>query len=306
MAFFKLFPTQQYDFNRDGVLQNVIDIYRSVRPEGYKVDNTTVYKLETVQNGERPDRMSERLYGTTDYYWTFFVINEFLHDGLGVWPMSQEDLQEYMAIEFEGYALNTKTFVPLDRNTDNAITGYPNSLSGRFVLGETITGSISGAQGTLVKKDLDMGQLVIQNVTNGTAGINPITGNNDSSIIGGGFLGDPDQASNSTELLIGGTTNDSVSSHRSWKYRMAPHHYYSLSESNTDSYGNTLYDGIDPKNRPIQISENIPGTESMNNVDYITNQAYIEGLNFDRSQIKIISPKYIEQFVEEFERLINA
>lgn len=304
MAFFKLFPTQQYDFNRDGVLQNVIDIYRSVRPEGYKVDNTTVYKLETVQNGERPDRMSERLYGTTDYYWTFFVINEFLHDGLGVWPMSQEDLQEYMATEFNGYAVSTAPSIT--RNTDNAITDFTNSLAGRFTLGETITGSISGAQGKLVKKDLDMGILVIQDVTNGTAGTNPINGNSDSSIIGGGFLGDPELASNSTEFLIGQTSGDSVSSKRSWKYRMAPHHYYSLSESNTDSYGNTLYDGIDPKNRPIQISENIPGTESMNNVGFITNQAYLEDLNFQRSQIKIIAPNYIEQFIEEFERLINA
>ena len=306
MAFFKLFPTQQYDFNRDGILQNVIDIYRSVRPEGYLVDNPSAYRKQTIQNGERPDRMSERLYGTTDYYWTFFVINEFLHDGLAVWPMSQEDLQQYFTNGFEGYAVNTKTSVPLDRNSDNAVTGFPNSLSGRFTLGETITGSISGAQGTLVKKDLDLGQLVIQNVTNGTAGVNPISGNSDSSIIGGGFLGNPDIVSNSTELLIGATSGDSVSTHRSWKYRIAPHHYYQTDLSNTDSFGNVLFGGVETKDRPIQTAENIIGGESMGNVSYISNQAYLEDLNFQRSQIRVINPTMIEKFVEEFERLINV
>ena len=113
MAFFKLFPTQQYDFNRDGVLQNVIDIYRSVRPEGYKVDNTTVYKLETVQNGERPDRMSERLYGTTDYYWTFFVINEFLN--LGCYPRFTQCFTMYP------FCCKWKTFIIYCRNLTKVI-----------------------------------------------------------------------------------------------------------------------------------------------------------------------------------------
>ena len=43
MAFFKQFPTQSYDFNMDGVLQNVVDIYRSVRVEGSSMDNAAIY-----------------------------------------------------------------------------------------------------------------------------------------------------------------------------------------------------------------------------------------------------------------------
>ena len=87
---------------------------------------------------------------------------------------------------------------------------------------------------------------------------------------------------------------------------MAPHHYYSKSLSNTDSFGNVLYNGIESSDRPITVAENVPGGESMNNVSYITNQAYLEQLNFDRAQIRTINSKYIEQFVEDFEELINA
>ena len=278
MSFFKLFPTQSYDFNRDGILQNVIDIYRSVRAEGTFIDNGAAYKLEDIRNGERPDIMSQRIYGTTDYYWTFFVINEFLHDGLAVWPMSQEDLQEYYANEFNGYAINT--LPSITRNSDLGITDYKDSIANRFTIGETVVGSISGARGTLTKKDLDLNQLVIQDVTLGS---------------GGGFIGDP---SNATENIIGETSGDFVATYRSWKYRVAPHHYYSLTQGK--------FNGVDGEDRPISVAENIPGAEGMGNTGYITNQSYLENLNFKRSKIRIINPKYIEQFVEDFEELINV
>ena len=39
MSFFKLFPKVGYDLNRSGILQNVVNIYRSVRPLQEFVDN---------------------------------------------------------------------------------------------------------------------------------------------------------------------------------------------------------------------------------------------------------------------------
>ena len=74
MAFFKQFPKVEYDFNRTGVKQNMVDIYRHVKPLDSFLDNTSAYKFYEVINGERPDIVSQRLYGTSDFYWTFFVI----------------------------------------------------------------------------------------------------------------------------------------------------------------------------------------------------------------------------------------
>ena len=76
--------------------------------------------------------------------------------------------------------------------------------------------------------------------------------------------------------------------------------------TSTTEFGNVLYNGTESSQRPITAAENIPGGESMNNVAYITNQAHLEQLNFDRSTIRTISSQYIEQFVEDFEELINA
>ena len=94
MAFFRQFPKVAYDFNRQGVINNMVDIYRSVRPLQNFVDNTSAYTYYEIRNGERPDIVSRNLYGNQNFYWTLFIINDFLHDGLQAWPMSQESCPE--------------------------------------------------------------------------------------------------------------------------------------------------------------------------------------------------------------------
>lgn len=206
MAFFKQFPKVQYDFNRRGITQNMVDLFRSVRALPTFLDQYSAYRYFNVENGERPDVVSERLYGTTDYYWTFFVINEHLHDGYRAWPLSQEDMYDYLTKNYNGYVITTNPSIT--RTGDNLITEFRDSLSGRFRIGETITGSISGASGKLTRKNVDMNQLIVQDVT------------------GGAFIGDPTLVNNDTELVIGGTSGDSVSTYRVFKYADAPYYYY--------------------------------------------------------------------------------
>ena len=198
MAFFKQFPKIQYDFERNGVITNVVNIYRSVRPLREFIDNSSAYTFYEIKNGERPDIVSQRLYDNPNYYWTFFVINDDLHDGTRAWPMSQEDLFDYMEKEYEGYAITTNPTIV--RNTDGIITSFEDSLAGSvpnvsdgaFTLGETITGSISGFSGTLTKKNVDMNQLIIQEVNSNAP------------------LGDPNAISGGTELLVGSKSGDSI------------------------------------------------------------------------------------------------
>ena len=68
MAFFKQFPKVEYDFNRQGVINNMIDIYRSVRPLQNFVDSTSAYTYYEVRNGERPDIVSRQLYGNQNFW----------------------------------------------------------------------------------------------------------------------------------------------------------------------------------------------------------------------------------------------
>lgn len=284
MDFFKKFPLVDFDIKKDGTVQKMVDVFRSVRPVEEFLDDPAAYRLYEIRNGERPDIVSTRLYGSPEFYWTFFVINEFLHDGYRAWPLPEEDLLEYILTEYDGYAITTQpTFIE-----DQA-----DSIAGKFALGEVITGNRSGAQGTLVKKNVDMNQLIVQNVTLGTAGIHPVTGS-DSNVVGGAFIGDVSAGDNNpTEPIAGGTSGDVVASYRVFKYADAPYYYYNI---------------LDPDKKPVSNAAflgDVAGTVSEGSLAFETYRTHEIELNEERSRIRYISPEFINQFVDKFETLIN-
>ena len=346
MSFFKQFPKVEYDFNRTGVMQNMVDLFRSVRPLPSFLDNYSAYKFYEIKNGERPDIVSQRLYGTSQYYWTFFVINDFLHDGMRSWPLSEQDLFTYIEKEYEGYAIETNPVIV--RDTDSLITDHRNSLAGRFTVGETITGATSGASGKLTRKITDLSQLIVQNVT------------------GGAFIGQA-LAPSTTELVIGATSSDSVSTYNVYKYAEAPYYYY---ETNANSrierisviaggsgyssaptitiQGNgsgatavaTVSNGAITSIRvtskgsgytsstvsitggggsggqalaiinadapsPVTNGNHIVGGVDATTLSYVSNRQHVIEENDKNSKIRYIDPSYVEQFVDQFEELIN-
>jgi hypothetical protein len=269
MAFFKQFPKIEYDFNRTGIKQNMVDLFRSVRPLPSFLDNYSAYKFYEVKNGERPDIVSQRLYGTSQYYWTFFVVNDFLHDGMRAWPMSQEDIFTFIEKEYEGYVIETNPVIT--RDTDGLITDHRNSLSGRFTLGETVTGATSSATGTLTVKNADLSQLVVQNVT------------------GGAFIGSAlGQAT--TELVVGQTSGDSVSTYNVYKYAEAPYYYHRTN---------------DALKKPVTNANHIVGGVDALDLSYVSNRQHVIDENDEHSQIRYVDPAYIDEFVNNFEELLN-
>ena len=258
--FFKQFPKVQYDFNRTGIKQNMVDLFRSVRPLPSFLDNFSGYRFYNIKNGERPDLVSSRIYGTSMYYWTFFLVNDHLHDGYRAWPMSQEALQNYMATSYNGFAIETNPQV---------LNNHENSLSGRFKMGETVTGSVSSATGKVTKKIVDLSQLIVQNTT-------------------GTFIGSSNGAK---ELIVGATSADSVSTYNVYKYIDAPYYYY-----RTD----------DALKKPVTNSDHIVGGVSPANLSFVTNRQHLEESNDNNSKIRIIEPASMANFVKSFKELINT
>lgn len=269
MSYFKNFPTIKYDYLNNGVLRDITSIYKSIRVPQQLLDDSSLYTFYNIQNGERPDIVSTRLYGTPEYYWTFFIINDFLHDGMRVWPMSQELLEDYMKTEYDGFAITTNPVIV--RNTDGLITNFRNSLAGRFTLGEQIVGGTSGACGQLFKKSIDMNQLVIRSCQ-------------------GRFIGDPSSINQPRELLIGQRSGDSVDTYRVYDYIDAPHHYYIKG---------------DPEKRPVDNGIFIQGGVPESNLDFVTNREFLFEQNEKRSRIRVVNPSVIGQFAEKFKDLIN-
>lgn len=137
----------QYDINDDAHLVEFVDIFRTVRPKASIKDDLLLYSKYTIQDGERPDHLSQKFYGSPDYYWTFFMVNENLVNIHTDWPLSRKEFDVMVKSKYDGYVLTTTE-----------------DISSVFTKGETVKGLISGATATLTSKDCNTNILRLTNV----------------------------------------------------------------------------------------------------------------------------------------------
>jgi len=141
--YFQNFPFVDYKFGNETYstqTQNIaayIDIVDTVK------DDLAFYTRYNVLDGDRPDVLSKKLYGEPTYYFTFYLMNDSLRET--GWPLTSKELLKKVKKDHPGYVLTTTT-----------------SLSGVFKVGSVITGNTSGATGKIIKRRLDLGQLVIK------------------------------------------------------------------------------------------------------------------------------------------------
>jgi len=135
MAYFDNFATVEYQFDESGIGRDIknLSLYSTIITKN--VDNIAFYSYYNIQDGERPDSVSQTLYGTPDYYWTFFIVNSELQNYWHDWPKSSEALRNYAEAEYIGLA---------------AIFDADEEAFGKFVVGGTVNGSLSNATGTVI------------------------------------------------------------------------------------------------------------------------------------------------------------
>lgn len=143
--YFTNFPTTQYDLFFDNQTSEVIDIFRIVKVKKQYKDDITFYTYYTIQDGERPDVVSTKLYGVPSYYWTFFMVNDNLVNVHTDWPLSTSDLQTLIDKKYAGTVLTTHE-----------------DISSKFIKNNVITGLVSGATARLLDKDPNLGIIKIQ------------------------------------------------------------------------------------------------------------------------------------------------
>lgn len=155
MAYFSYFPNVDYFFGENeesSPFQNIA-LYSRILDD--IKDESTAYRLIQVQNGERPDVLSQRLYGTTDLHWTFYLLNDKIRDQ--GWPLSQEELLKKMSKDVPGECV-----VAFGETTNSSNGNKQHVTVGQFPIGTNIFGSISGAAGVVYAKNPLLGQIFIR------------------------------------------------------------------------------------------------------------------------------------------------
>jgi hypothetical protein len=100
--YFRNFPYFLYDFNYgNGVSRtNVVkDITRNIRFKKEILSNVSLYDEYDIVDGETPEMIAEKFYGTPDYHWIVMLANE-KFDYLNDFPMQEAILQRHIKTTF--------------------------------------------------------------------------------------------------------------------------------------------------------------------------------------------------------------
>lgn len=96
--YFKNFPEFLYDFNYGNRIKTSIvkDITRNIRIRRDILANVTLYDEIDIVDGETPEVISEKFYGTPDYHWVVMLCNE-KYDYRKDFPVPESVLTKHIA-----------------------------------------------------------------------------------------------------------------------------------------------------------------------------------------------------------------
>lgn len=141
--FFKEFPRVDYYFGDLTVPVNVqnLNVYIDVIDQ-FK-DAGTFYEKYTILENERPDTLSYKLYRTSNYGWTFFLLNDELRES--GWPLNNTQI----------YNLAKKYYPHTTLTTEKDMTKI-------LTVGSKVVDKLTGATGTILRKRYDYGQIIVE------------------------------------------------------------------------------------------------------------------------------------------------
>ena len=98
------------------------DITQNIRFRKEILANITTYDFYDIKDGETPEILSERIYGTPDYHWVIMLANN-RYDYTAEWPLTYVTLQKYIDAKYGENADATRHNE--DENGYVVMGGYP-------------------------------------------------------------------------------------------------------------------------------------------------------------------------------------
>ena len=168
MSFFKNFPLVRYDINKDGNRKVAIDVLKRVVFRGDISEQTSLFSEYTIEDGETPEIVSDKFFGTSNLHWVLLLMNEII-DPYFQWPMSEATLNDYVDKKYEGkayyignatdayYKPNEEVYKAGDKNTRGLVKSYDPTYrkftlyntKGRFSVDDKVIGADSGQVGAI-------------------------------------------------------------------------------------------------------------------------------------------------------------
>jgi hypothetical protein len=100
MNYFRHFPTVTYTF--DGGSTQITNFTERAKIQERIRTNITVFYDYVIQDGMRPDSVSQALYGSPNYTWIILLVNNIF--SLYDWPLNSEEFAAYIVEKYGSLA----------------------------------------------------------------------------------------------------------------------------------------------------------------------------------------------------------
>lgn len=99
--YFKNFNNFLYDFSINNVRKLILvkDITKNVRVRTAILSNVTLFDEYDIVDGETPEIIAEKIYGSSEYHWVVMLCNQ-RYDWIQDFPLSYYELDKYITQKY--------------------------------------------------------------------------------------------------------------------------------------------------------------------------------------------------------------
>jgi hypothetical protein len=127
--YFEDFPQMLYDYQIGNNVKAFLmtDITRNIRFRKEVLSNITVYDYYDIVDGETPEIISDKIYGTPEYHWIIMLAND-MYDYRAEFPMSYLALEQYISDKYGSSADSIHHWI---------------DSTGKYIVDQTVSGATS-------------------------------------------------------------------------------------------------------------------------------------------------------------------
>lgn len=164
-SYFKYFPITFYTFGNESIPTITRDISPYIDILEDAKDSMEYYQSYHIQEFDRPDIISQKIYGTDKYHWTIYYANDTLREQ--GWPIPSSKIEDHVKDNFKNRVIRYDTRIVDGEYVDpNAEFIEKYLLPGTEFRGVSFNGK-PAVDGKVLKRDMSLGQVTIQLYDNG-------------------------------------------------------------------------------------------------------------------------------------------
>ena len=96
--YFNYFPKTSYTFDGTNI-QYVTNLLSKVSFESDFKENSVIYYEYLVSDGETPEIVAHKIYGSAEKHWIILMLNDILHPQFD-WPLNESSLNKFIDIKY--------------------------------------------------------------------------------------------------------------------------------------------------------------------------------------------------------------